>query len=677
MTIHSTTAAPYAARPLEAARRVLQRHLRERARAGRPADGTTAPRVVALGAADVLRAPLDPAGAHHTATVHLTAEEVLIGPWGGTQDGGEYGTRACGRCLAMRRQRLRPRFEREALETAAGTPRAVAPWPLLSGFALDTVWAVYEAVVLAPHRPGRGLLPGGGQSDADLRLPQVSRVDLETLRVRSYPLLPEPLCPDCSQPDSGERRPDRAEDAVLRLSPRQKATPDSYRQRPPGSYPLPVHALANPVCGALGAATSADATSPITSPVVGSMLIRTQADFHEITWSGQSNSFESSRNLAFLEGLERYSGLHRRRGTSLLVESYANLGTDALDPRTCAVYPPETYRHDPAVTPFSADRKIPWIWGYSLRDDRPILVPARLVHYGTAPDHNGPDPYGSFVFETSSGCATGSCLEEAILFGLVELIERDAFLLGWYGAARLTELDLGSCGSRAVRAALDRATMLGYDVHVFDNRIDLAVPVVTSLAVRRDGGRGLLGFAAGAGLDPEAAVRGALDEVLTQIPYRRAQLDERASEIEAMAADFTTVRHLRDHAALFALPQMARHAEHYLRPSAVRAFDDVYRDWYERRPGSLDLLDDLALCRRELEQAGFDVIVVDQTSPEQERIGLRTVRAIVPGLLPIDFGWWRQRALGMERLRTAFRRAGRRSTDLTDAELHRVPHPFP
>ncbi|MFD3453296.1 YcaO-like family protein [Streptomyces sp. NPDC058691] len=31
----------------------------------------------------------------------------------------------------------------------------------------------------------------------------------------------------------------------------------------------------------------------------------------------------------------------------------------------------------------------------------------------------------------SNGGAIGSCMEEAVLFGLLELIERDAFLLGW------------------------------------------------------------------------------------------------------------------------------------------------------------------------------------------------------------------------------------------------------
>ena len=64
-------------------------------------------------------------------------------------------------------------------------------------------------------------------------------------------------------------------------------------------------------------------------------------------------------------------------------------------------------------------------------------------------------------------------------------------------------------------------------------------------------------------------------------------------------------------------------------------------------------------------------------SPEQRRLGLATVNVTVPGLVPIDFGWDRQRALHHPRVRTAPHAAGLLDHDLTDADLHRVPHPFP
>ncbi|MFC4494966.1 TOMM precursor leader peptide-binding protein [Streptomyces ovatisporus] len=653
----TTAAAP--AGPLQAARDRLQSALEERC------GGESAPLVVPLGAADVLGGPAagtgrgeeaaDPyAALRPAATVQLTAQAVLVGPWGG--DGTAP---ACGRCLAMRWQRLRTRTERDALETGSGM-RAAGEWPVLPAHVLDAAWALHEAAMGGELKPG-------GQSPADRALPQVSRLDLETLAVRTFPLLAEPLCPEC-----GPYEPDTADAAArLRPVPRPKPDADTYRLRPASSYPMPLQALANPVTGALGAGTWINVTSPTTAPVAGSVFMRGYAGLTDVTWSGQGNGFDTSRELAFLEGLERYAGTHRRRRGPLLTEAYSNIREQALDPAECGFYAPETYRDDPMVAPFDPDREIPWVWGFSLRDERPVLVPARLAYYsaGLAADN--------FVFECSNGCAIGSCLEEAVLGGLLELVERDAFLLAWYGGTPLTEIDLRSAGDGPVAAMAARAAMQGYDVHAFDNRIDLAVPVVTALAVRRDGGPGSFSFGAGASLDPRAALEGALSEVLTYIPHLPRQVAERRAELEAMADDFGKVLHLKDHAQLYGLPRMTRHVRTYLEPPRVRTADSLWSEWEQRRPRTGDLADDLALCRDELVRAGHDVIVVDQTTPEQERIGLCTVATVVPGLLPIDFGWRRQRAPLMPRLRTAARRAGLRATDLTDAEIRMVPHPFP
>ncbi|MGH3311970.1 MAG: TOMM precursor leader peptide-binding protein [Streptomyces sp.] len=638
--------------PLEAARHRLQRALGERCA------GERVPLVVPLGAGDALGAAQgDPyAAVRAGAAVHLTVQAVLVGPWGG--DGTAP---ACGRCLAMRWQRLRTRTERDALETGSGM-RATGDWPLLPEYALDAVGALYEAVL----RPG-GRAPGAGLTPADRALPQVSRLDLETLAVGTYPLLADPLCPDC-----GPRDPATGQGVPLPLVSRPKPDPDSYRMRAASSYPMPVTALANPVTGMLGAGTWINVTSPTTAPVAGSVFMRGYAGLTDVTWSGQANGFDASRDLAFLEGLERYAGTHRRCGTTLLTEAYSAVADEALDPAACGFYAPETYREDPMLSPFDPDREIPWVWGHSLGENRPVLVPARLVYYsaGLAADN--------FVFECSNGCAIGSCLEEAVLGGLLELIERDAFLLAWYGGTPLPEIDLASVSGGTVTAMTDRAALQGYDVRAFDNRIDLTVPVVTALAVRRDGGPGSFSFGAGAGLDPEAAVESALSEVLTYIPHLPRQVEERRGELEAMAADFGKVLHLKDHAQLYGLPRMAEHVRGYLEPRTRRPVEELYGDWQERhRPRTGDLLDDVALCRDQLLLAGHDVIVVDQTTPEQRRIGLCTVSTIVPGLLPIDFGWSRQRAPLMPRLRTAARRAGLRAADLTDAEIRRVPHPFP
>ncbi|MGP4111779.1 TOMM precursor leader peptide-binding protein [Streptomyces sp. 4N509B] len=626
-----------AAAPFEAATARLADALRRRwaSEGGRG----PAPVVVPLGVGDTLHPDRDRWSATRpAATVHLSSRALLVGPWGA-----DPARPACGRCLAMRWQRLRTRSEREALE-GGFAPVGGAAWPVLTDHAVDAVRAVCRAVT--------------GRSSPD-GLPRVTRVDLGTLALATVPLLPEPLCPSCVTPAD-----DAPEHGRMRLDPAPKPAPDVYRVSPLHALALPEAALTNPVCGALGSTTHLNPASTTTAPISGSTFVRGYAGLNDVTFSGQADAYATSRTLAHLEGLERYAGTHARRGLrpvtgslDALVEAWGEAAV--VDPRRCGLYAPETYENDPMVEPFDPTRPIPWIWGHALRGDHPVLVPARLVHYGAGV------PSDNFVFECSNGCATGGSLAEAVLFGLLELVERDAFLLAWYGRRRLTRVDPRSTGDARVRGMLDRAALLGYQVRAFDTRSDLGVPVITALAVREDGGEGLLSFGAAASLDPGAALTGALSEVLTYIPHLPYQVAERRAELEAMADDFGLVRHLKDHAQLYGLPRMAEHAEEFLTDAPALPLAEVFADWAAARPATRDLRDDLRLVTEALAARGHDAVAVDQTSPEQRAVGLRTTATVVPGLLPLDFGWHRQRALLMPRLLDS---AGR---------PRRVPHPFP
>lgn len=142
-----------------------------------------------------------------------------------------------------------------------------------------------------------------------------------------------------------------------------------------------------------------------------------------------------------------------------------------------------------------------------------------------------------------------------------------------------------------------------------------------------------------------------------------------------MADDYSLVRRLPDHSALFGLPRMAVHAESYLHGGETLPAGQLFAGY--RAPGTRDLRDDLHHVLDLLRAQGLEAIMVDQTTPEQETLGLSSVCMIVPGLLPIDFGWIRQRAPHLPRLRAAPAAAGLADAELTDADLRLVPHPFP
>lgn len=585
--------------------------------------------------------------------IQLTGNAAVVGP----VTGGGRPASPCRDCLARRWQALRPNEERSVLERRGAEVRCVSSNPYLSGYALD---AVSEVAAAAVADRGGQLKDGHGW---------VWALALDTLLVTRLPLVADPTCSTCAVPE-----PEVAVGGFGCLQSRVKPGVDTFRIRSVHEYGLDADAYANPVCGALGHGAYPAFESPTTSPVTGAMRMRGVFGFHEFFWSGHADRFDDSRGLAILEGLERYAGLRPHGPENQVVDSYANLRDVALDPRECGVYSDDYYSDVSFHRRFREDTVLRWVWARSLREDRPILVPEQIVYYGSGVLGG----HETFVMECSNGCATGSCPEEAILYGMLELIERDAFLLCWYGRAALPEIDPRSCASADTRIMVDSMARMGYDVRLFDNRIDLPVPVVTAVAVRRDGGFGTLCFAAGSSLDPEGAVRAALCEVASYVPDFDKRTTADLGEARAMAADFRRVHELRHHALLYGLPEMAHHADFLLATDLrPRTMAETYAGWQSVRPRNLDLLDDVRYLRDLLTGRGFDVIVADQTCREQRAERLSTTCVIVPGLLPIDFGWDRQRALHMSRTRTAFRDAPRWGRELDATELNTAPHPFP
>ncbi|MFJ3923422.1 TOMM precursor leader peptide-binding protein [Streptomyces sp. NPDC090022] len=607
--------------------------------------GAAPVRLSVLGLHDAFTAPVPaPDAADDTAvSVHLYGHQAVVGAPGG-----------CPRCLERRWQAVRSVALRDALELGGGT-RPAGEWPYAHAFAAQALAALVAAVAAAPAAPAATGVFG------DVRL-----MDLRDGTVRRYPLVPDPECPRCAAPEAdGPGAP------AIGAAPKYR--PGVFRTRPIESYGIDVAAFANPLCGALGPSLVQDVSSTSTSATIGCFSMRSGEYLRETFWGGHTDSFGRSARVGVLEGLERYAGMRARSRTTSVRASLTALGSAAVDPREVGLYDEAFHRVNPRVRPFDPDREIPWVWGWSLRDEEPRLVPEILTYY------HAPGLENRFVQESSNGCASGGSLAEACYFGLMEVVERDAFLLTWYGRQALPEIDASSSARSATRAMVDRLAMYGYRARFFDTRITFPIPVVTAVAERFDGGPGRMCFGAGAGLDPESALDSALCEIATDAVNLPGRTERDEARLRAMAADFDLVTALHDHPLVYGVPEMGRHADFLLRAPQGRLREVADLRWPDASgaAASDDVREDLRRCVAAVGGAGFDVVVVDQSLPEQRALGLHTVSVLVPGLLPIDFGRSRQRALGMPRLRTALRAAGLRSRDLEPGDFNPAPHPFP
>jgi ribosomal protein S12 methylthiotransferase accessory factor len=389
---------------------------------------------------------------------------------------------------------------------------------------------------------------------------------------------------------------------------------------------------------------------------------------------GRATDFRTAERVALFEALERLTGMRPRRRRTTVEAAYRDLDPAvAVDPDTLGAHDPRLQSHPAFVLdPYHPDKTAQWVHAWSLTHDRPRLVPEPLAYWQTPRKPDGSER--RMVYDSSNGCGLGNSLAEAILYGLLEVAERDAFLMAWYARTPLRRVAVPDDDPQTAHLA-DQLDALGHDLLLFDAGNDFDVPVVLSMTRRRDPhpDRPNTLFAAGAHPDPLSAIRAAAVEVVVDT---RNAADPRIhvfdpDRLRPMLADPTLVRTLDDHVDVNALSDAADRHDFLLTGDEPAPWQEVWPAW----DPPTDLGAHLADWVGRLGRAGLEVIAVDQTEPvTRDRLGLHAAKVIVPGSLPMTFGHVFRRTTGLDRLAEVPVRLGRvPSVDLDN--LH--PHPFP
>jgi ribosomal protein S12 methylthiotransferase accessory factor len=492
-------------------------------------------------------------------------------------------------------------------------------------------------------------------------------LSLVTLRARRFSVVPDSSCRMCLP----RVRDSKYEASEWRLKSRVKLSPRSYRSLSARDLAIDAEKYVNPTAGAFGTSSIRDLRHPYGPRVSGSFLIDTGRR-HHMRWSGGADSFKSSTVVGLCEAFERHAGLTMRAKTTAIRDSLNNLGETALDPRTCGIYERDYYKRGVDAQEFDSNAQIRWVWGHSLTRDRATLVPAQLAYYGL---HLDDEP--RFVIESSNGCATGSSIEEAILFALLEIIERDAFVMHWLNSISPPRIALNTIRSASLRFLIGRIERAKLDITLLDGRLDTAIPTIFAIVMRRDQGLGAFTIAASSHFNEEVAMESALRDAASHHVGFEERTKRAEDSLRAALRDFHLIRTIHDHGALYGLPEAVPFARFLTESPGISKVGECYEEWNLLRPATLDLRDDITCCLKMLSRSGLnEVVVIDQTSPEAKAVGLRTVKVIVPGALPIDFGYGRSRASSLPRLYSVPKLLGRSLKATRPDTLNRKPHPF-
>jgi ribosomal protein S12 methylthiotransferase accessory factor len=175
---------------------------------------------------------------------------------------------------------------------------------------------------------------------------------------------------------------------------------------------------------------------------------------------------------------------------------------------------------------------------------------------------------------------------------------------------------------------------------------------------------------------PEQAVFRALRELTTVLTTSPHMLQEQRAQALEMLADARLVQDMEHHPLVYYLPEAFARLHFFCHGQPPETFEQAFARCYQRPAAELDLRADLQELIADYLARGNDVLVVDQTAPEHLPCGLRCVKVLVPGMLPMTFGEHNRRITGLERLRRVPWALGYQDHPLTEAEVNPHPHPF-
>jgi ribosomal protein S12 methylthiotransferase accessory factor len=319
---------------------------------------------------------------------------------------------------------------------------------------------------------------------------------------------------------------------------------------------------------------------------------------------GKGSTAEQAEASALMEAIERYSGIFQGDEVRLTRRFTDFAEGEAILPNDVQLFSEEQFRtrllpqsddSHPTPPPLDPSEKIEWSPAWSLRDQRFRYLPTGLMYFFYRDAHTD-----------SNGCAAGNTLEEAIVQGFLELVERDGYAIWWYNQMRRAELDLDQFDDSYVRDLRRQFAEAGRKVWVLDVTSDLGVPTYVAIMHWMTDGHENIEFGSGAHFDRRIALLRALTELNQFLAIGMMG----GASGEKPTLDGVTPLRLENYP--FLIP-----AENPVVPPApdLKLADNSR--------GQVEACVDVA------RQAGYDFLVLDQTRPD---VGVSVVRVIVPGL---------------------------------------------
>jgi len=292
--------------------------------------------------------------------------------------------------------------------------------------------------------------------------------------------------------------------------------------------------------------------------------------------TGKGISLIQNRNSAVLEAIERYCAKYAMLDPFKMqvIGSFNELKNLAIHPHQFQI----------PLARYSDKKKIKWIKAWSLTNNRQCLLPLGFVSY---------IPFGS------NGLAAGNCIEEAILHGIFELVERDIYTIMDLNEIVMPDVDCSNIRNKKIKkifADLDNSNIY-YRIKYILNTHN--IPTF------------------GMYIKGRVANRVGYSHAVCSHLYKEIAFSRTVTEAIQVFPRFVSEG-----------KWLNKNTDHYTKPSKIIKFDEI------RDSKNLDIKDAIDNCISIFKKQGLETFVVNHSLPN---IDFSVVRVLVAGLQPIWF----------------------------------------
>lgn len=299
------------------------------------------------------------------------------------------------------------------------------------------------------------------------------------------------------------------------------------------------------------------------------------------------------------------------------------------------------------------NQKFHWVKGKKLENKEIIYIPSQLV-------------YVPYIYEndeiminhpSSSGAAAGTSLEDAILRGIFELIERDSFIISYLNKIHSPIVNLKRIRDPQIKKIIASLKRYNLELKLVDIAMDLGIPVYAAVLIDKSGIGPAVSVGLKSGFNQHDVAIGAIEEALM---VRSGIRDQYAlNSLTSKNINFS----LENRAKFWYPLSSVKHLNFWLKNKNKKNFIK------KRREKSLKELN------LDLKKKNLEIYYIDIADKLIKNYGFEVVKVIIPQLQPLFFSYSLPEILSERVFNVPVLMNIRKEPNLRK-NLNKLPHPF-